>query len=233
MLYAFSSILCLNSELHLFLNRNRFGVVQLFDYRNQDASAIDGITGGMYGIRLDNLVSGVNSFEALAGAKLHSNRPRDRYRYVSVVLASQMLTILDAFVFPDNVRESQIHGLSLVRSTEPRLGQSQGTLLASLVRLSLILLAYLEPSSVKFLQACSRLRCFLHWILEILRESVALGGYSEAFHELTAPLDRMVLAIVLQCHRALSRCSVVLVEMESSPWKKYFSDVESRQKSIR
>ena len=73
----------------------------------------------------------------------------------------------------------------------------------------------------------------LHWILEILRESVALGGYSEAYHELTAPLDRMVLAIVLQCHRALARCSMVLKELESSPWQKYFSDIESRDKSIR
>ena len=62
---------------------------------------------------------------------------------------------------------------------------------------------------------------------------MALGGYSEAFTELTAPLDRMILAVVLQCHRALSRCSVVLAEMESSPWQKYFSDIESRQKSIR
>lgn len=215
--------------------------MQLFDYQNQDASAVDGITGGMYGIRLDNLVSGVNAFEALASAKLHPNHKgrhkRDRYRYVCVVLASQVLTLLDAFIFPDNLdtakASSQLHGLALVRSTEPRLGQSQGTLLASLVRLSLVLLAYLEPSSVKFLQACSRLRCFLHWVLEILRESVALGGYSEAFHELTAPLDRVVLAIVLQCHRALSRCSVVLTEMESSPWQKYFGDIESRQKSQR
>ena len=223
------------------LQHQRFGIVQLFDYRNQDASAIDSVTGGMYGIRLDNLVSGVNAFEALAGAKLHTNssgrHKRDRFRYVSVVLASQVLTLLDAFIFPDNLdtskAASQLHGLALVRSTEPRLGQSQGTLLASLVRLSLILLAYLEPSSVKFLQACSRLRCFLHWVLEILRESVALGGYSEAFNELTAPLDRVVLAIVLQCHRALSRCAVVLVEMESSPWQNYFSDVESRQKSQR
>ena len=178
----------------------------MFDYRNQDASAIDGITGGMYGVRLDNLVSGVNAFEALAAAKLHVNSSgrhrRDRHRYVCVVLSSQALTLLDAFVFPDNLgtagaEASRLHGLALVWSTEPRLGQAQGTLLASLVRLTLVLLAYLEPSSVKFLQACSRLRCFLHWVLEILRESVTLGGYSQAFHELTAPLDRIVLAIVL------------------------------------
>ncbi len=155
---------------------------------------------------------------------------------VLVALTLSSLSPLQ-FIFPDNLDSakaaSQLHGLSLVRSTEPRLGQSQGALLVSLVRLSLILLAYLEPSSVRFLQACSRLRCFLHWSLEIIRESVALGGYSVAFHELTAPLDRMVLVIVLHCHRALSRCSVVLAELESSPWDKYFSDLESRQKSHR
>lgn len=67
-----------------------------------------------------------------------------------------------------------------------------------------------------------------------MKESVTMGGgYSQAFHELTAPLDRMVLAIVLQCHRALLRCSVVLVEMESTPWENYFCDIESQQKSKR
>jgi hypothetical protein len=155
-----------------FLVQNRFGVANLFDYRNLDASSVDGITGGLYGIRLDNLVSGVNAFEALAGAKLHANHSgrhkHDRYRYVTVVLSSQILTLLDAFIFPDSLdaaqTSSQLHGLGLVTSTEPRLGQSQGTLLSSLVRLSLILLAFLEPCSVKFLQSCSRLRCFLHWV---------------------------------------------------------------------
>lgn len=158
-------------------------------------------------------------------------------RHDFVALTLTCLSFPFQFIFPDNLDSakaaSQLHGLSLVRSTEPRLGQSQGILLLSLVRLSLILLAYLEPSSVRFLQACSRLRCFLHWSLEIIKESVALGGYSTAFHELTAPLDRMVLVIVLHCHRALSRCSVVLAELESSPWDKYFSDLESRQKSHR
>lgn len=219
-------------------SQNRFGVFQLFDYAFANASAIDYITGGMYGIRLDNLVSGVNAFEALAGAKLSADcserHKRDRYKYVSVVLASQMLTLLDAFIFPDNVdsQASELHGLTLVRSCEPRVGQSHGTLVASLVRLSLVLIAYLEPTSVKFLQACSRLRCFLHWVLEIVRESVTLGGYAHAFHELTAPLDRLVLAIVLQCHRALSRCSAVLLEMECD-WEKYFVDIESMKKSRR
>jgi hypothetical protein len=71
-------------------------------------------------------------------------------------------------------------------------------------------------------------------VLEIVKESVTMGGgYSQAFHELTAPLDRMVIVIVLQCHRALLRCSVVLVEMESTPWQNYFCDIESQQKSKR
>ena len=55
---------------------------------------------------------------------------------LSVVLASQVLTLLDAFIFPNNLdmaskAASQLHRLALVRSTEPRLGQSQGTLLES------------------------------------------------------------------------------------------------------
>ena len=222
-----------------------FGITELFDYQLQDAAAIDAITSGVYGIRLgDNLVSGINAFEALASAQLYvhvqkgnARSLRDRNRYVSVVLASQALTLLDAFIFPDNLDSStsatQLHGLALVRSSEPRLGKSQGPLLASLVRLSLILLHFLEPCSVRFLQACSRLRCFLHWALEIIRESVALGGYSLAFHELTAPFDRIILTVVLHCHRALSRCSSLLVEIESSPWDKYFPDVDTRQKSHR
>lgn len=221
-----------------------FGITDLFDYQLQDAASIDAITNGVYGIRLgDNLVSGINAFEALASAQLYARVQmdnkrslRDRNRYVSVVLASQTLTLLDAFIFPDNLDSStstQLHGLALVRSSEPRLGQSQGPLLASLVRLSLVLLHFLEPCSVRFLQACSRLRCFVHWALEIIHESVALGGYSVAFHELTAPFDRIILMIVLHCHRALSRCSSLLVEIESSPWDKYFPDIDTRQKSQR
>ena len=222
-----------------------FGITALFDYQLHDGAVTDSITSGIYGIRLgDNLVSGINAFEALASAKLyasndakHAMNVQKRHRFASVVLASQVLTLLDAFIFPDNLDSStsatQLHGLSLVRSSEPRLGQSQGSLLASLVRLSLVLLHFLEPCSVRFLQACSRLRCFVHWALEIIRESVALGGYSTAFHELTAPYDRIVLLILLHCHRALSRCSTLLVEIESSSYEKHFPDVESRQKSHR
>ena len=225
-----------------------FGVAELFDYRNQSASAIDSRTGGLHGIRLpDGPVSGISTSQAFVEPHFNSHdegngadgqrNERESYRMMCVVLSSQLLSLLDAFIFPDTLDASQptsqLHGLALVRSIEPRLGQAQGPLLASLLRLSLLLLTHLEPSSVKFLQCCSRLRCFLHWTLELIRESVAEGGYNAAFHELTAQMDRMVLAAVLQCHRALSRCSAVLMEIESSPVEKYFKSTESRQKNYR
>eukprot|EP00978_Attheya_sp_CCMP212_P002152 scaffold4441_cov48-Attheya_sp.AAC.2 len=223
-----------------------FGVANLFDYCNNDGAAVDGISGGLHGIRLaDTGVGGITSFDAFSKAGLNVSTGvddtagfvRESCRVISVTLASQLLSLLDAFVFPDSLDaslpESQLHGLALVRTTEPRIGISQGPLLASLLRLSLVLLSNLEPSSVKFLQCCSRLRCFLHWTLELIRESIALGGYSSAFHELTAPLDRLVLAVVLQCHRAFSRCSSVLYEIESSPFQKYFSSEESKKKNYK
>jgi hypothetical protein len=154
-----------------------------------------------------------------------------------VTLAAQMLALLDAFIFPDSLDTSlpasQLHGLALVRSNEPRLGLAQGPLLLSLIRLSLLLLSYLEPSSAKFLQCCGRLRCLLHWLLELIRESIAAGGFSVAFSEMTAPLDRLVLAIVLQCHRALKKCSNVLIEIEVSLPQKYFANEEIRSKNYR
>jgi hypothetical protein len=42
-----------------------------------------------------------------------------------------------------------------------------------------------------------------------------------------------VLAVVLQCHRAFSRCSSVLHEIESSPFQKYFSSEESKKKNYK
>uniref|UniRef100_A0A7S4NG05 BEACH domain-containing protein n=1 Tax=Odontella aurita TaxID=265563 RepID=A0A7S4NG05_9STRA len=225
-----------------------FGVADLFDYANQSSSAIDESSGGLHGIRLpDGPVPGIGASQAYVEAPFNvheadkspemQRNQRENYRPVCVVLSSQLLSLLDAFIFPDtldaSLPTSQLHGLALVRSTEPRLGQAQGPLLASLLRLSLVLLSHLEPSSVKFLQCCSRLRCFLHWTLELIRESIAEGGYSAAFHDLTAPLDRMVLAVVLQCHRALSRCSAVLMEIESSPVDKYFPNADVRQKNYR
>lgn len=225
---------------------DRFGVADLFDYRNHHATSLDVLSGGLYGIRLSE--SGIAGMTAEEYAKVLSQsslpkrdqrdqRERDLYRQTCVSLSAQVLSLLDSFIFPASLDASlpasQLHGLALVRSSEPRLGVSQGPVLASLVRLSLVLMCHLEPSSVKFLQCCSRLRCLLHWMLELVRESVSLAGYSTAFDELTAPLDRLLLAIVLQCHRSLSRCSAVLAELEASHYSVYFPSEEVQKKNYK
>ena len=212
----------------------------LFDYRSLPSAASDPVSGGLYGIRLsDANVVGMSAGEyektMALGVSAKEREDHEFHRQICVMLAAQTLSLLDAFIFPDSLDASlpasQLHGLALVRGSEGRLGISQGPILASLIRLSLVLLCNLEPSSVKFLQCCSRLRCFLHWSLELIRESVALAGYSAAFHDLTAPLDRLVLAIVLQCHRGLARCSAVLAEMESQSCAQYFPDQQAKHKN--
>jgi hypothetical protein len=70
-------------------------------------------------------------------------------------------------------------------------------------------------------------------MLELVRESVSLAGYSTAFNELTAPLDRLLLAIVLQCHRSLARCSAVLAELEASHYSVYFESEEVQKKNYK
>jgi len=225
-----------------------FGVADLFDYNLQNAASIDSHSGGLCGIRLpDGNIAGLSASESISNSTPFNNLDSidskiDRVDVEGqlapcITLAAQLLSLLDAFIFPDSLDASlpasQLHGLALVRGTEPRLGKAQGSLLASLLRISLLLIGHLEPNSIKFLQCCSRLRCFLHWTLELIRESVSLGGYSAAFQELTAPLDRLVLAVVLKCHRALAKCSTVLLEVESSPYEKYFPSIEERQKSIK
>jgi len=220
-----------------------FGLVQLFDYRLSGASAVDTTSGGLHGIRLpEGQTPAILSSEIITETALdRRDKENTSIKYchrkrVCVVLASQVLSLVDPFLFPDTLdaskRHSQLYGLSLVQSKQPRLGLSQGPTLASLIRLSLILLSNLEPTSVKFLQCCSRLRCFLHWSLELIRESCVESGFSVAFHNKTAVLDRCILCIVLQCHRALSRCSVVLLEIESSP-QKYFNDKDTQKKSYK
>lgn len=208
-----------------------FGVADLFDYQNQHASAFDELSGGLHGIRLQSgLLPGMTAEDAAVGSTFFNAQANtsisQSYRRNCVNLSSSLLCLLDAFIFPPEAldpedQESQLFGLTLVRSTEPRLGQAQGPLLASLIRLSLVLLSHLEPSSVLFLQCCSRLKCLFSWTLELIRESVAsVGGYSIAFSDRSAKLDRLVLAIVLQSHRALSRCSAALVEIESTSYRK-------------
>ena len=229
-----------------------FGVAELFDYRNQVASAIDEVSGGLLGIRLsdgeaDGISSGdlcqfyerskSNSSIDVDDASTVSMRERQLFRRICVTLSAQILSLLDVFIFPDSLDASlpasQLHGLALVRSTEARIGSSQGPLLTSLIRLSLLLLCHLEPCSVKMLQCSSRLRCFLHWIFELIREAEALEGYSAAFNKLTAPFDRLILAIMLQCHRTLGRCASLLKEIESTPFETYFDTKETQKKSYR
>ena len=108
-----------------------------------------------------------------------------------------------------------LRGLALVKPVEPRIGTAQGPLLASLLRLSLLLIRKLDPSSLKFREACSRLRCLFHWALEMIREISVTCGYSNAFHELTAKLDRCVLATVLTCHLALRNMDAMLQQFYS------------------
>ncbi|MEM7559509.1 MAG: hypothetical protein AAF394_10315 [Planctomycetota bacterium] len=60
-----------------------------------------------------------------------------------------------------------------------------------------------------------------------------MAGYSTAFNELTAPLDRLLLAIVLQCHRSLARCSAVLAELGASNYSVYFESEEVRKKNYK
>jgi hypothetical protein len=229
----------------LSLNAHRLGVVDLFDYSNQQASAVDSISGGLHGIRLpDSRLSGIRATEyvfyrGVVGGPRTSDTDvkREVDRRLCVTIAAQMLTLLDAFIFPDSLDPSlpasQLHGLALVRNSEPRLGNSQGPLISSAIRLSLLLLALLEPCSVRFLQCVSRLRCLLYWALELLRELVELEASSAAARDGVDSLDRLVLAIVLHCHRALGRCSALLAEIESSSHQKYFLSKEAHKKHFR
>jgi len=69
--------------------------------------------------------------------------------------------------------------------------------------------------------------------LELIRESAALGGHSTAFQALTAPLDRLVLSVVILFHHASSKCSKVLAKIESSSSVKFFSNIGAKQKNHR
>jgi hypothetical protein len=224
---------------------NGFGMSELFDYRNNNASAIDLTTGGFYGIRIiDQNSSAITSAHVMTEAAPLQGTEEDRNRddgyehrrRSCVIMASQLLDLLDPFLFPDHLPSkaaARLHGLTMVQSIETRLGKRQGPLVASLLRISLILLSHLEPSSSKFLQCCSMLRCFLHWSLDLIRKLAgSVNGYCSPFHELTAPFDRLVVCLVIQCHRALSRCSSVLIEIESTSHEMYFSKLE-RQKHIK
>jgi len=221
----------------------RFGVVDLFDYVNHQASSIDNVSKGLHGIRLpDSYSDGVKSSEYVSflQARLRQDGDNDREmdRRLCVRLAAQILTLLDAFIFPQALDASlpaaQLDGFALVRFSEARLGAAQGPLISSAIRLSFLLLTLLEPCSVIFLQCASRLRCLLCWALELLREASASEGNSTAFHrDGVAHIDRLVLAIVLHCHRALGRCAALLSEIENASFDTYFCNRDVQKKYCR
>jgi len=231
------------------VTKSGFGVVDLFDYNMQRASAVDSISGGLHGIRLDDArIPGVGAsrymdFLTASGLSESSSEAnledakKEIDRRLCVSLTAQVLTLLDAFIFPDSLDPSlpasQLHGLALVRNSEPRLGRSQGPLVASAVRLSFLLLSTLEPCSVKFLQCASRLRCLIHWALDLIRETAAQEGALPAFDQRVTHLDRLILAVVLHCHRSLGRCSALLSEIESSSFGKYFESKDAQKRHYR
>ena len=220
-----------------------FGVVDLFDYVNHQASSIDKVSRGLHGIRLlDSYSEGIKSAEYVSflQARISPNGDNERGmdRRLCVRLAAQILSLLDAFIFPQALDASlpaaQLDGFALVRFSEARLGFSQGPLISSAIRLSFLLLTLLEPCSVIFMQCASRLRCLLCWALELLREASASEGNSLTFHrDGVAHIDRLVLAIVLHCHRALGRCAALLSEIETASFDKYFRTRENQKKYCR
>lgn len=231
------------------VTKSGFGVVDLFDYNKQRAAAVDSISGGLHGIRLDDSrvpgVSASNYIDYLVASRLSASSTEENLeegrkeidRRLCVPLTAQVLTLLDAFIFPDSLDASlpasQLHGLALVRNSEPRLGRSQGPLVASAIRLSFLLLNALEPCSGKFLQCVSRLRSLIHWSLELVREMAVQEGVLPAFDQRVTHIDRLLLAVVLHCHRTLGRCSALLSEIESSSYEKYFESKDSQKRHYR
>jgi len=172
-----------------------------------------------------------NTFDALAHANL--------VKRLSVHIAAQMLSLLDVFIFPEDssldLKSSQLQGLALVRGTETQIGKTQGPLLASLIRDSLLLICRLEPSSVKMLQCCGRLRCFVHYSLELVRESEAMERYSVAFNKIVLPFDRLLVSSYIRSHFALQKCAKLLIEIESNSSNPdpLFTSKEARKKAYR
>jgi WD40 repeat protein len=206
---------------------NGHGLVDLFDYRNSLASIIDNNSGGIFGIRLsDRIQNGIMAIDVFAETTTARERCDSEevcqrmsthyYRMICTTLSCQILDLLDPFIFFHSTgvlsSSPQQQGFALVQSIEPRFGLSQGPLIFSLVRLSLVALSHLEPSSSKFLRSCNMLRCFLRWCLDMVQNSSPTA--TKAFDEDTALNDRVIVCIILQCHRSLSKCFSVLNEIE-------------------
>ena len=232
------------------VSKSGLGVVDLFAYNKHRASAIDSLSGGLHGIRLPDTrlkgttsaqyanmlrAVGVTSAALTDGESSHEGR-QEIDRRLCVTLSAQVLTLLDAFIFPESLDTSlpasQLHGLALVRNSEPRLGAAQGPLIASAIRLSFLLTSALEPCSVRMLQCVSRLRCLVQWALDLIRESSSLSSPIEEPEEKIASLDRMLLAVVLHCHRTLGRCAALLSELDGSSVE-YFGSKDAQKKHYR
>lgn len=95
----------------------RFAISDLFAVRNEEFT-VD-ISGGLEGIRLpDGSISGVSATEIINDLKhiahnVSDNKERQKYfdsyagnRRVRVSLAAQILSLLDAFIFPDSLDAS-------------------------------------------------------------------------------------------------------------------------------
>ncbi len=204
------------------ITKLKFGVTELLDWRVTSES-LEADKDGIGGIRLPQ-----SNIPALDCKNMDP-------RLSSVTLAAQLLSLLDAFIFPSdsNKKLGKSYGMALVRATENRLGQNQGPLLASLIRLSVLLISHLEPCSLRFLHACGRLRTFSRWLLALIREnSSALGGLATPFGEATAQLDRLALAVVMHAHRALEKCGRMLSIFESKE-STVFERPEDKKKILR
>ncbi len=216
----------------------------MFDYRIQRAAAVDSATGGLHGFRLpDGRLRGISAKDFSRYSESEPTSSADEGRAVrirlSVSLSAQMLVLLDAFLFPDSLESvspiPQINYLALVKNSEARLGSSQGPLVSSAMRLSFVLLALLEPCSVKFLQCVSRLRTLLDWALELVGDGAVAGQGqpTSAFQHGVAHIDRLLLAALLHSHRALARSVALLSEIEFSFSGIYFENRESQKKHHR
>ena len=205
-----------------------FGLADLFDYKNNLSVMLDEPSGGLFGIRLDDdTVSGITAVQIVGISRLTQkkdgtnsahHRDRDLKRRVSTTIAAQVLEMIDPYIFPDSsgiesASSSHQHVWhTLLRSVDPCFGDEQGPLLFSLVRVVLVSIAYLEPSSSKFLKFCYLLRCFQRWCMDMIVDFESSEDDRSRGQILV--LEQLIICIVLQCHRTLFRCYSALKQVE-------------------
>jgi PH domain associated with Beige/BEACH len=224
----------------------RFGAVDLFSINNNDTIKCEPVTGGLNGIRVPDdapihvVASDYIGFLTSDATYDNSNVGQlftvESHLCCRVVV--QVFSLLDAFMFPQASTSSQkifpVDGLALVRFSEARLGDSQGPLVSSAIRLSYILLAFLEPGSLALLECVGRLRCLLSWSLDLLSESHGVDGQLHSSHrDGSSHFDRLILCTVLHCHRALQRCSIVWLAIEENEKDASFPTNDAQKKYLR